>query len=63
METGVNMSETTTEDEQAHERGARKRKALAIAVAVSVLCLLGIVVGLRVWRFIDAKAHRHTDEA
>ena len=61
METGVNMSETTTEDEQAHER--RKRKALATAFAVSVLCMLGIVVVLRVSRFIDARARRHTDEA
>jgi hypothetical protein len=60
METGVNMSETTTEDEEAHER--RKRKALATAVAVSGLCMLGIVVVLRVWRFIDARARRHTDE-
>ena len=61
METGVNMSETTTEDEQAHER--RKRKALATAVTVSGLCMLGIVVVQRVWRFIDGRARRHTDEA
>jgi hypothetical protein len=55
------MSQTTTEDEQAHER--RQWKALAIAFAVSGLCLLGIAALLRVRRFVDARARPHTDEA
>ena len=60
MGTDVNMSGTTTGDEEELQR--RNMNSLAAAVAVGLLCLLGIVVVQLSRRFMNAAARRHADE-
>ena len=61
MGTDVNMSGTTTGDEEELQR--RNMNNLAAAVAVGLLCLLGIVVVQLARRLVGTVTDRHADKA